>query len=53
MALKLSTFIPIIKEMVYHISIDDYASIEHKGQNGDILIEDLASKCGGRPGSCP
>ena len=41
MALKLSTFIPIIKEMVYHISIDDYASIERKGQNGDILIEDL------------
>ena len=42
MALELSTFIPIIKELVYHISIDDYASIERKGQNGDILIEDLA-----------
>ena len=42
MDLELSTFIPIIKEMVYHISIDDYASIERKGQNGDILIEDLA-----------
>ena len=40
--LELSTFIPIIKEMVYHISIDDYASIERKGQNGDILVEDLA-----------
>ena len=42
MALKLSSFIPIIKELVYHISINDYASIERKGQNGDILIEDLA-----------
>ena len=42
MDLELSTFIPIIKEMVYHISIDDYASIERKGQNGDILVEDLA-----------
>ena len=42
MALELSTFIPIIKELVYHISIDDYASIERKGQNGDILVEDLA-----------
>ncbi|WP_424657136.1 hypothetical protein, partial [Capnocytophaga granulosa] len=42
MDLELSTFIPIIKEMVYHISIDDYASIERKGQNGNILIEDLA-----------
>ena len=41
MDLELSTFIPIIKEMVYHISIDDYASIERKGQNGDILVEDL------------
>ena len=40
--LELSTFIPIIKEMVYHISIDDYASIERKGQNGNILVEDLA-----------
>ena len=42
MALKLSSFIPIIKELVYHISTDDYASIESKGQNGDILVEDLA-----------
>ena len=42
MDLELSTFIPIIKEMVYHISIDDYTSIERKGQNGDILVEDLA-----------
>ena len=42
MDLELSTFIPIIKEMVYYISIDDYASIERKGQNGNILIEDLA-----------
>lgn len=42
MNLELSTFIPIIKELVYHISIDDYASIERKGQNGDILVEDLA-----------
>ena len=42
MSLELSTFIPIIKELVYRISIDDYASIERKGQNGDILVEDLA-----------
>lgn len=42
MSLELSTFIPIIKELVYHISIGDYASIERKGQNGDILVEDLA-----------
>ena len=42
MSLELSSFIPIIKELVYHISIDDYASIERKGQNGDILVEDLA-----------
>lgn len=42
MSLELSTFIPIIKELVYHISIGDYASIERNGQNGDILVEDLA-----------
>ena len=42
MSLELSSFIPIIKELVYHISIDDYDSIEHKGQNGDILVEALA-----------
>ena len=42
MSLELSSFIPIIKELVCHISIDDYASIERKGQNGDILVEDLA-----------
>ena len=42
MSLELGTFIPIIKKLVYHISIDDYASIERKGQNGDILVEDLA-----------
>ena len=42
MSLELSSFIPIIKELVYHISIDDYSSIERKGQNGDILVEDLS-----------
>ena len=42
MSLELSSFIPIIKKLVYHISIDDYDSIERKGQNGDILVEDLA-----------
>ena len=41
MDLELSTFIPIIEEMVYHISIDDYTSIERKGQNGDILVEEV------------
>ena len=40
MSLQLSTFIPIIKDIVYHISINDYASIEHKGQNGNILREE-------------
>jgi len=42
MSLQLSTFIPIIKDIVYHISINDYASIKRNGQNGNILIEDLA-----------
>ena len=40
MSLQLSTFIPIIKDIVYHISINDYTSIKRNGQNGNILREE-------------